>query len=304
MYLIFNIRNFNISRMNLMVPQINLLHLKFLCDAVHYNSISEAAKMNFVTQSAVSQGIRKLEKILATQLLTHSRKKFQLTLEGKIVFEQARHVFKSLQNIYEEINQSKEVVAGDLKIVSTKSLGMSFIPSCYKKMKMDFPQVDMQVRLGGLNYIRNSIKQNDVELGIVVYDQDFAHFAKHSLKKGKFNLYQSTDRNQQAFIENGVLVNYFEGTHVKELQDHLQRKYPSLKIQAELSGWEVIARFTELNMGIGFYPDYIIANNRYQNIEAYPIELPDFEYEICAIYNKGGKLSRCANAFIEQFSLD
>lgn len=289
--------------MNLLDPQINLLHLKFLCDAVTYNSISEAAKMNFVTQSAVSQGISKLERILNVQLLAHARKKFKLTPDGKIVFEQARHVFKSIQNIFDGINQNKKIVAGNLKFASTKSLGMSFIPACYKKMKMNFPGVDISVRLGGLNYIRNSIKQGDVELGIVVYDQDFEEFAKHPLKRGKFNLYQCTDK-QLPFVEEGILVNYHEGTHVKKLKEHLQRRHPLLTVQAELSGWEVIARFTELNMGIGFFPDYIMANNRYQNIEVYPLELPDFEYEICAIYNKGEKLSRCASAFIEQFSLD
>jgi LysR family transcriptional regulator, carnitine catabolism transcriptional activator len=47
-----------------MNPLINLMHLKFFCDAVTFSSISEAAKRNYVTQSAVSQAIAKLEQIL------------------------------------------------------------------------------------------------------------------------------------------------------------------------------------------------------------------------------------------------
>lgn len=285
-----------------MDPQINLLHLKFLCDAVIYNSISEAAKVNFVTQSAVSQGISKLERILGTAILLHSRKKFLLTEEGKIVFEQARAVFKSIQNIYDGINQNKETVAGELKFVTTKSLGMSLLPVCYKKMKAHLPEVELSVKLGGLNYIRNSIKQGDVEFGIVLYDRDFAQFARQPLKSGRFHLYQCVDKQHQR-IENGVLVNYYEGTYVNELRDYLHQS-STLKIQTELSGWEVIARFTELNMGIGFFPDYIMANERYPTIKMYPLELPPFDYEICVIYNKGEKLSRVASAFIEQFSLN
>lgn len=285
-----------------MNSQINLLHLKFLCDAVTYNSISEAAKINFVTQSAVSQGIRKLETVLGTQILIHSRKKFQLTDEGKIVFEQARNVFKSIQNIYDGISQSKESITGVLKFVTTKSLGMSFLPSCYRKMKINLPEVSMSVKLGGLNYIRNLIKQGHVEFGIVLYDQDFSQFAKQSLMWGKFNLYQCVDA-QQSRIENGILVNYYEGTYVKELSEYLQQ-YSTLRIQTELSGWEVIARFTELNMGIGFFPDYIMANQRYANLKVYPLDLPPFDYEICVIYNKGEKLSRAACAFIDHFALN
>lgn len=284
-----------------MNPQINLLHLKFFCDAVIYKSISEAAKINFVTQSAVSQGINKLETCLGAQILIHTRKKFQLTDEGKVVFDQSRHVFKAIQNIYDGINQSKEPVTGTLRIGTTKSLGMSFIAPSYKKMKNNYPDVDLNVQLGGLNFIRNSIRQGDVELGVVVYDKNFSQFAKHPLKKGRFNLYQCADKRQKT-IENGILVNYFAGTYVSELRDYLQ-KHTDLKIITELSGWEIIARFTELNLGIGFFPEYVLANKRYPKIKMYPLKLPPFEYEICVIYNKGEKLSKSAYAFIEQFSI-
>lgn len=286
-----------------MNPQLNLLHLKFFCDAVFYNSVSEAAKINFVTQSAVSQGISKLEKILGVELLIHSRQKFQLSHEGKVVFEHARLVFRSIQNIHEEIsNQNKEILAGKLRFVTTKSIGMSLIPPMYKKAKTLLPKIELSMQLGGLNYIRNSIKQQDAEFAIVVYDQNFSQFEKHLLKKGKFNLYQSANIHPD-HTENGVLVNYFKGTYVNELREHLEQ-HSSLKIQSELSGWEVLARFTELNLGIGFFPDYIMTHNRYPNLKTYPIQLPLFEYEICAIYNKGEKLSRAARQFLELLSLD
>ena len=68
---------------------------------------------------------------------------------------------------------------------------MSFIPPCYKKTKASLPNVEMNVELGGLNYIRNSIKQNHAEFGIVVMIKIFLQFARIPLKKGKFNLYQA-----------------------------------------------------------------------------------------------------------------
>lgn len=282
-----------------MHPSVNILHLRFFSDAVLYKSISESAKMNFVTQSAVSQGIRNLEKALGVQLLMHSRQKFQLTEEGKIVFEQSRQVFQSIQNIYKEINRDKEVITGSLKFVTTKSLGMSLVAPSYKKIKKLFPQVDIDLRLGGLNYIRNSLKQEDVEFGIVVYDENFTQFAKHTFKRGLFNLYQGVNAQNNDFEEHGILVNYFEGTFVNELRKHL-KKHSKLKIKNALSGWDILARFADLNIGIGFFPDYIVGNNRYPNIKTYPLQLPLFDYEISIIYNKGKNLSRAACAFIEQ----
>lgn len=282
-----------------MNPLINLTHLKFFCDAVTYSSITEAAKMNYVTQSTVSQAIIKLEKILGIQIVSHSRQKFQITSEGQILFEQARHIFKSIQDTFEKIHQNKEIITGDLKFVSTNSLGMSFIAPSYKKMRTNLPQINISFRVGGLNYIRNTLRNGEAEFAIVVYDQDFSQFSKYVLQKGKFNLYQNLEAPHH-LIENGILVDYFEGMYVNDLREQC----PELKIMTETAGWEVAARFTEMNIGIGFFPDYIVANGRYPTIKPHPTTIPHFEYQICLIHNKGQKLSRAASLFIDQFSLN
>ena len=280
---------------------INLTHLKFFCDAVVYKSISEAAKLNYVSQSAVSQAIGKLEITLSAQLLVHSRQKFQLTEVGKTVFEQASQIFKNIEEIHEKINQKKETVSGTLKFVSTKSLGMSFLPSLYKQSEITLPDLTLSFQLGGRNYIRNALRQHEAEFAIVVYDQDFAQFAKLPLKSGKFHLYHSVEAPAH-LIEKGIFVDYFADYHVQELQRFLQENRPTLKIKAEVSGWEAVARFTEMGIGVGFYPDYLMSHNRYPTIKPYPIDLPSFDYQICAIYNKEEPLSRLARAFLDPFS--
>lgn len=285
-----------------MTPLINLLHLKFFCDAVVYKSVSEAAKINFVTQSAVSQGIAKLEKILGAQFLIHSRQKFQLTEEGKIVFEHASHIFKTIQQTYEKLNQNKEEITGILKFVSTNSLGMSFIPNIFNQMKEKYPHVCLNFKLGNLNFIRNALRQGDAEFGIVVYDQDFSQFNKQVLKKGSFGLYQHMDAPVH-LIQEGLLVDYFEGMNVQHLAQYFEMTMRNkLKIKAELAGWEVVARFTEKGLGVGFIPDYIIDNNHYSHLILHPQKIPKFEYEICMINNKGEQLSRAGHAFVNLIS--
>lgn len=297
--MIFNITFANISCMNQLS---NLLHLKFFCDAVAYESISEAAKINFVSQSAVSQAIVKLEKVFNAPLLIHSRQKFQPTEEGQIVFEQARQVFKAIQNIHDKIGVNKEVITGSLKFVTTKSLGVSFLAARYKKIQKALPEVTLCFPLGGLNYIRNMLRQSEAEFGLVVYDENFSQFNKIPIRKGRFNLYQSIDAPHH-LIENGILVDYYQGTHVPSLQEYIkQSDSPHLAIQTELAGWDMVSRFTEMGIGVGFLPDYLVTEDRRLNIKPHPFEIPEFEYQICAIYNKGEKLSRAAMTVIEELS--
>ena len=197
-----------------MNPLINLLHLKFFCDAVTYNSISESAKMNFVTQSAVSQAISKLEIVLGTQIVVHSRQKFQVTEAGNIVYEQARQIFKSVQDTYDKINENKNTISGLVKFVSTNSLGMSFLAQYFIKMRDTLPQVDWNFRLGGLNFIRNALRQGEAEFAIVVSDHNFEQFTSHPLKSGQFNLYQHKEAPHHQ-IENGIFVDHYESMYVK-----------------------------------------------------------------------------------------
>jgi DNA-binding transcriptional LysR family regulator len=277
-----------------MYPQLNTFHLKLFCDAVTYDSVSEAAKMNYVTQSAVSQAIAKLEVTVGAPLSIHNRQKFQVTEEGRILFEQACLIFKTINETFEKIQDTKDEISGSLKFVTTKSLGMSFIGPTYKRAKHNLPNLEVKFKSGGMNMIRNSLKREEAEFAIVLYDKEFFDFAKIPLQKGRFNLYRHVN-----CTKNEILVDYYEGTYVNEL-----KKWAPYPFQAELSGWEILARFTDLELGIGFLPDYILAGNRYPEIKIFPCEMPPFEYEICAIHNKDTRLSRNAQAFIEQFTLE
>lgn len=285
-----------------MYPLINLAHLKFFCDSVACRSITEGAKNNFVTQSTISQAIAKLERMLGVELIAQPRYKFQLTPEGKILFEQARHIFKTVHDAQDKIKSTKGVLRGSLKFACTNSLGMSFIAPSYRKMQENVPNVEMNIQLGNLRYIRNALAADEVEFAVVVFDSSFAEFSKLLLRKGRFQLYQNVD-TPQYLIEKGILVDNKEGMFVDDLQEHfLSATNSPLKIEAALGGWEVVARFTEQNIGVGFFPDYLVANGRYPSFREISIPIPLFEYEIAVVYRKGIKFSKQAQAFIEELT--
>lgn len=285
-----------------MNPAINLIHLKFFCDAVQYESITEAAKMNYVSQSAVSQAITKLESIFGTELIFHNQQKLLVTDEGKIVFEQAREIFKKVQDTFEKVNQTRKQISGTVKFVTTKSLGMSFIAPSYKIIRENIPSINFKFRMGGLNLIRTALKRIEADFAIVVYDHNFDQFEKITLKKGQLHLYQAKDAASN-LMSNGIFVDDVEGLYVKELKTHLEQEGYQPAIQDAIAGWELVARFAQLGIGVGFFPDYIVANNRYPNITMHPFNTPSFEYEICAIFNKGVKLSGSTERFLEHFAL-
>lgn len=284
-----------------MTPQINLTHLRFFCDTVIYGSISEAAKKNYISQSAVSQAISKLETIFGVQLIFQNRQKIQPTDEGKILLKQSQTIFRDIKNTFDLVNQNKEADAGCVKFATTKSLGMSLFASTYTSIKENLPDLEFSFRMGGLTLIRTAVKHEDVDFAIVVYDDvNFGQFEKYPLRKGKFNLYKSKKTPAEA-IHNEIFVSDPECIYVPELKNFLEDRGLEPGKLTSLRGWDLVARFTELNLGVGFFPEHLLLGNRYPNIEIHPTEIPTYEYEICAIFNKGVKLSKAALSFLELF---
>ncbi len=284
-----------------MNPSINLTHLKFFCDAVIYESLSEAAKINFISQSAVSQAINKLEISFGVQLLSHDRRKLHVTDEGKIVFDQAKTIFKAVQETYNQVNFTKDQLVGNVNFITSKSLGSYFVAPLYLSIKRKLPMINFSFKLGSLNLMRVTLKREEAEFAIVVYDpRHFDQFEKRTLKKGLFRLYQSPE-SDHSLIEQGVFVYHSDSLFVPQLKTFLEAQGHPNPIREHLPGFGLISSFAELNIGVGFLPDYLVPKNRNTDIVPHPIELPSFEYEICAIYNKGTKLSRAAESLLKQF---
>lgn len=278
-----------------MSPLINLLHLKFFYDAVNLRSISQAAKINFVTQSAVSQGIIKLTKIIGSDLIYHNKQGLQLTSEGKVVFENTAYIFKAVQNTFDEVQKVRCEVKTQVKFVTTRCVGLSYIPTYYHRTIQNISSLDLQFKMGELEFIRESLVEGDAEFAIAIVDDNFVDFERHVLFKGYYHLYQAKHASK-GLLDKGILIDHAESKYVKEFCEEF-----NLSIQMELMGWDHVARFTELGMGVGFLPDFIVNGPQQASLQLYPKEIPVYEYEISVVYLKDRKLSQGAQVFIDQF---
>jgi DNA-binding transcriptional LysR family regulator len=69
----------------------NITHLKFLYDAHRFGSVAQAAKINNVAISTISQGIKALAAELNIELTDKKRGQLILTKEAEIIIEKIPH---------------------------------------------------------------------------------------------------------------------------------------------------------------------------------------------------------------------
>ena len=108
-------------------------------------SFSEASRQLFISQSAVSQSVRTLEKKLNQTLFVRSTKKVQLTPEGEILLrhiEPAIHLIKRGEN---QLQETSSLGGGQLRIGASDTICRYFLVPYLKQFHKDFPGVHIKV---------------------------------------------------------------------------------------------------------------------------------------------------------------
>ncbi len=142
---------------------------KVYCDLVDNASFSRAAKMNGITQSAVSQQVRSLETKFDVVLVERGGKTFSVTPEGQIFLEAAREIVAIYSGIGDRIHDLQNKVVGELRVATVFSLGLHELPPFVKEFRKRFPEVDLT-----LDYLRSSQVYQEVldgtaDIGIVAH---------------------------------------------------------------------------------------------------------------------------------------
>jgi len=89
-----------------------LLDLKIFCDLIELNSFTEAAKRNYLTQSAISQRINRLNEYYGNKIFLN-KKRLTLSWHGKYLYEKFKdilHIYSSTEEIIEQ-ESAKEVIS-------------------------------------------------------------------------------------------------------------------------------------------------------------------------------------------------
>ena len=83
-------------------------NFKIFSDLVESESFSRAAKLNGITQSAVSQQLRAMEKHFSILIVDRSQKQFRLTREGQKLFESAKEILYLYDKLNSELQEMKK----------------------------------------------------------------------------------------------------------------------------------------------------------------------------------------------------
>jgi DNA-binding transcriptional LysR family regulator len=143
--------------------------LRVYCDLIETASFSKSAKMNGVTQSAVSQQIRALENKFDVILIDRGKKNFSMTPEGTVFLDAAKQIMEVYGGIEDRFQELQDRVEGALRVATVFSLGLHELPPYVKRFRAQFPEVDLKLDYLRSNQVYNEVLEGRADLGVVAF---------------------------------------------------------------------------------------------------------------------------------------
>jgi DNA-binding transcriptional LysR family regulator len=249
---------------------INYEHYKVFFNVASSLSFSEASKKLFISQSAVSQSIKALEKKLGQALFIRSTKKVQLTPAGALLLKHIEPAIHLISRGENQLLDASLLGLGQLHIGASDTICRYFLVPYLSKFHKKFPTVPIKVtNATSLDCVR-LLDQGKVDLIITNFPNSRLN---HSL-------IQKTIRSfSDVFIANPTYYHFEE----PEISLRQLKKYPILMLEqnsstseylyhlflqhqlelvpeVELSSNDLLIDLAKIGLGIAFIPDYCLQN--------------------------------------------
>ena len=147
--------------------------LKLFRDLVDSQSFSQAAEMNFVTQSAVSQQIRSLEEKFKARLVerVRGRREIRLTAEGNVFYEECRKVLEAFEHLNKRMDSLDGKISGTVRVATVYSIGLHELPPVVRSFMALYPGAKIDLEYSRTTRIVRDVLAGTIELGIVAYPE-------------------------------------------------------------------------------------------------------------------------------------
>ena len=142
--------------------------LKTFCDLVETGSLSRAARLNLISQSAVSQQLRALEQRYGGRLIDRApRIGARPTERGRLLYDEVKPLLERLTAVEQRLRTRTGAVAGTVRVATVYSVGLHTLPPAIKRCLAAHPSISVQLSYRRTDEVYAACLAGDVDFGIV-----------------------------------------------------------------------------------------------------------------------------------------
>ena len=286
--------------------------LEYIISIAEEGSLLAASEKLFLSSSALSQHISRLEKELNAALFTRSKSGWILTPAGRIYANMAREMLKQKKLAYQQISDVSGYMTGSFTVGITPGRGTIMFSNVFPKFKAFYPDVKVNLFEGTVWEISERIAAGKIDIGfptsglehpaiatkkltweqivlVVPRSHHLAHLADEAPvgKRATVNL---------SLFQNDEFLLAGEGTTLRALENrafNIAGFKP--KIAFETDSLVTLNTLSKGGYGIAFVPLFYIE----KMTEAVSFDTnPPIAWELQVSYRKGSYITKAEESFI------
>ncbi|HBD00754.1 MAG TPA: LysR family transcriptional regulator [Lachnoclostridium sp.] len=271
-------------------------------------SFSEASKQLFISQSAVSQSIKVLEKKLDQTLFVRSTKKVQLTPEGDILLKHIEPAINLIKKGENQLLEANTLNGGQLRIGASDTICRYYLVPYLNKFHKTYPNVHIKVTNQTSIECAHLLESGQVDFIITNYPNSGLLSSQNTRVINEFaDVFVA---NQEYFplkgqtVSLGTLQTYpilmleRKSTTSEFLHHMFQKEQLDLVPEIELSSNDLLIDLARIGLGIAFVPDFCIPEN---DRDLFQVKLSEKlpTRQMVVAYNENIPVSQASKQFMD-----
>jgi len=149
----------------------DFVHIKLFKDIANTKSISRAAQLHGISQSAATQRVQELEKTLKVRLLDRGRRPLVLTDAGRLFYDFCREVLRHKEDFDVSLDRLKGRLEGVVRVASIYSVGISELSHLEQVFSSRLPSAELRIEYLRPERIYEVILSEQADLGLLSYPE-------------------------------------------------------------------------------------------------------------------------------------
>jgi len=271
-------------------------------------SFSEASRKLYISQSAVSQSIKTLEKKLGHTLFIRSTKKVLLTPEGELLLEHVKPALLMLDE-GEALLAGDNMLKGQLRIGASDTICRYFLIEYFRRFHQSYPDVRIKVTNSTSIGCVELLEKGQVDL--IVCNSPNSRLGNHMKVKVLKNFHDIFIGDPDCFafkhlpcslkelLEYPILMLSSKSTTSEYLYHTFAVHDLKLLPEVELNSNDLLMDLARIGLGIACVPDYMLDPE--DSLKPIPLteQLPS--RQLILVQHDNLPVSQAAERFLEMF---
>lgn len=275
-------------------------------------SISRAAARLFITQSAVSQSLKRLEEQLECALILRRGPRFYLTPAGEEVLQIAEEVYGNMSRLAATVKNPEDDIAGKVRILSISQVQSALYDDFLADFHRDHPRVELEVEVMRSSDIQSSLNQKTATVGLGLCRLPQARLERVRLMRQRYAFF--CGKRHRLFGQRRLPLEALMGENfVSFTSDQIGGNLSPLtmfrdqqgftgKVVASSSSFEEIRRLIIAGYGIGCLPEHLVDIDLHNGlIWRLPPADGVVDVDVFLMWNREQRMNRAETVFLESF---